>query len=115
MAEVPLLNGQDASGATSLEAQYLSEEQPDFGQVIAHDPEGVVAYIEKRGVQDLGSFKVQVPAVAHFDRGQMPTVASILAQLMVCIHSTGFSADLDSYCLSVRTDNSPWHLNDADI
>ena len=66
MADLPLLNGQDASGATSLEAQYLSEEQPDFGQVIAHDPEGVVAYIEKRGVQDLGTFKVQVPAAAQF-------------------------------------------------
>ena len=45
---------------TNLEAQYLSEEQPDFAQVIAQDPEGVIAYIEQQGVQDLGTFKVQV-------------------------------------------------------
>lgn len=46
---------------TVLEAQYLSEEQPDFAQVIAQDPESVIAYIEQKGVQDLGTFKVQVP------------------------------------------------------
>ena len=94
MADVPLLNGQNATGATSLESQYLSSENPDFGQVIAHDAEGVVAYIEKRGVQDLGTFKVQVSAAAHLDRGQMHTIASFLAQLMVCMHSTGLPADL---------------------
>lgn len=61
MASEPLLNGQDTGTDTLLEAQYLSEEQPDFVQVIAHDPEGVIAYIEQKGVQDLGTFKVQVP------------------------------------------------------
>lgn len=60
MASVPLLNGHDAGTDTNLEAQYLSEEQPDFAQVIAQDPEGVIAYIEQQGVQDLGTFKVQV-------------------------------------------------------
>lgn len=60
MASVPLLNGQDAGTDTNLEAPYLSEEQPDFAQVIAQDPEGVIAYIEQQGVQDLGTFKVQV-------------------------------------------------------
>lgn len=60
MASVPLLYGQDAVRDTNLEAQYLSEEQPDFAQVIAQDPEGVIAYIEQQGVQDLGTFKVQV-------------------------------------------------------
>lgn len=60
MASEPLLNGQDTGTDTLLEAQYLSEEQPDFAQVIAHDPEGVIAYIEQKGVQDLGTFKVQV-------------------------------------------------------
>lgn len=60
MASVPLLNGQDAGTDINLEGQYLSEEQPDFAQVIAQDPESVIAYIEKHGVQDLGTFKVQV-------------------------------------------------------
>lgn len=60
MASVPLLNGQDAGTDTNLEGQYLLAEQPDFAQVIAQDPESVIAYIEQRGVQDLGTFKVQV-------------------------------------------------------
>lgn len=60
MASVPLLNGQDAGTDTNLEGQYLLEEQPDFAQVIAQDPESVIAYIEQHGVQDLGTFKVQV-------------------------------------------------------
>ena len=59
MTSVPLLDNQDA-GDANVEAQYLSEEQPDFAQVIAQDPEGVIAYIEQKGVQDLGTFKVQV-------------------------------------------------------
>ena len=84
MADVPLLNGQGASGDTSLEAQYLSEGQPDFGQVIAHDPEGVVAYIEKRGVQDLGTFKVQVPAASRFRRSSLTYENAQIAQLVVC-------------------------------
>ena len=62
MASDPLLNGQDPGTETFLEAQYLSEEQPDFSQVIAHDPESVIAYIEQKGVQELGTFKVQVPS-----------------------------------------------------
>ena len=66
MASVPLLNGQDAGADTHLEAQYLSEEQPDFAQVIAQDPEGVIAYIEQQGVQDLGTFKVQVLVNQNF-------------------------------------------------
>ena len=60
MASVPLLGDQDAVTDTNIEAQYLSQEQPDFAQVIAQDPEGVIAYIEQQGVQDLGTFKVQV-------------------------------------------------------
>lgn len=64
MASDPLLNDHDTGTDTLLEAQYLSEEQPDFAQVIAHDPESVIAFIEQKGVQDLGTFKVQVPT-AH--------------------------------------------------
>lgn len=60
MASTPLLNGEGAGDVASVEAQYLLEEQPDFAQVIAADPEGVIAYIEQKGVQDLGTFKVQV-------------------------------------------------------
>lgn len=60
MASVPLLNGESTNTDANVEAQYLLEEQPDFAQVIAADPEGVIAYIERKGVQDLGNFKVQV-------------------------------------------------------
>ena len=64
MASTPLLDGQAADGDVSIEAQYLSDEQPDFSQVIAQDPEQVIAYIEQKGVQDLGTFKVQVLVVS---------------------------------------------------
>ena len=67
MTSVPLLENQEA-GVANVEAQYLSEEQPDFAQVIAQDPEGVIAYIEQKGVQDLGTFKVQVTVAFHMCR-----------------------------------------------
>ncbi|KAL3141754.1 hypothetical protein ABBQ32_004434 [Trebouxia sp. C0010 RCD-2024] len=77
MASEPLLNGQDTGTDTLLEAQYLSEEQPDFVQVIAHDPEGVIAYIEQKGVQDLGTFKVQDETVLELlEDGAMFTLGS---------------------------------------
>lgn len=60
MASVPLLDGENAEGNGDMDAHILLEEQPDFAQVIAADPEGVIAYIEQKGVQDLGTFKVQV-------------------------------------------------------
>ena len=66
MASVPLLNGESTDTDANVEAQYLLEEQPDFAQVIAADREGVIAYIEQKGVQDLGTFKVQVYRSCRF-------------------------------------------------
>lgn len=59
MASEPLLGAQLATEG-NVEAQYLLAEQPDFAQVISRDPESVIAHIEQKGVQDLGTFKVQV-------------------------------------------------------
>ena len=59
MASEPLLGDQPAADG-NVEAQYLLDEQPDFAQVISADPDSVIAHIEQKGVQDLGTFKVQV-------------------------------------------------------
>lgn len=60
MASLPLLGEESAGANGNIDAHILLDEQPDFAQVIASDPEGVIAYIEQKGVQNLGTFKVQV-------------------------------------------------------
>ena len=98
MASEPLLANPPATDA-NVEAQYLLDEQPDFAQVISADPESVIAYVEQKGVQELGTFKVQVRDAVH-NRSSEKWVSQLAEQpqsqllsyntcVLPCIHSLG--------------------------